>query len=1139
MAYIVKSLVAWTDWTVSTTLNYPEWFTEQQTWDYIAVFMTTDVVNSTIITSLAGWTEIYKSSNTLAVAGIKSGIWYIKNTGSAIASPTLTISVADEISAVALLIRDADGTNFLDVTASITEQTTNTQTPQCPSVTTTTNDCLLLHFLGFDSSWTSRPQIPFSELVAWQRTDTFLSASPNCESVVYYTIKHAVWATSTFDLYRSVSDGGVLATLAIRNASGGAIPVYPVSTPLEYIEPLHTTPTLALLSNLHPSPATLLWLECALGTTAWGSATWVITQQNTTSLSLGIYWYSRLLWQQQTANTGLWNKTYWCAIILTTPVDFTTSLFVTQAFSSSASTIRNDGSAFYFRDSSWNYALWQPLNEIQLTTLTPFIAYLPSQTMVESGGTIDWSNITHIGTATPITGTASSISNRGIAIYCLCTLSMTGGVADPIIICWGSETEPISLRKFYESIQDGYIKLLTNIQGSRQTVTCLPVQIGDGITPTYFNGDVGATEFFRSTTNVIRPEDWQLQFRIKASATDVVNFGSMILGSSNNHKFTIDPTTNLSATYNVRWVISWFNVSLPFGTPWAIFVWCSQIEWEGLGFHGCIFSESIWTSGLVANTTTDLTNCTLENNTNGVELTTAGTYNFDWVTFSWNTNDVYVSATTGTVTINLSAGAPTPTHTTDGATVVFTQPQSWYILTFPNILTGSRIQVYDVTTGIELTNEIISGTFSESYTELVDYVAGDIGRYRITYVSGATAKQEIEWLFIFSAGNNTNSNPITQEDCVVYNTNAIDGSAITQFSADYTFNEIDIDVWNNFSIKELYAWWKYNLTTASGIRDFFGGITSIDTANYQVNTATVSIYIDNTTTSHIYQTDNVRFFRDDNAYPVKLPTSGGGSVDVEWRRTVQVDGIEPQQIASAVWNAVALSYNTTGTMGELENDIVDIDTNIDTLNTNINTIDTNLDSVKTVVDTNLDIKVSEAGASETSIHDALDSYTNKDDWKADVDPLSTQIDQSFTTLIASNGNILNNTSAIEYAVRQMRKFLEEKWEEYMLEVVNHITGNGKTSLEAVLSGFTNIDSTLSTIPRHEPINPLEIASKINIPKIDAEEIAKVIIWQLEEKELKEILKYISEHEDKKLDNFVKYLLLDIDLETEIKNILNK
>jgi len=39
--------------------------------------------------------------------------------------------------------------------------------------------------------------------------------------------------------------------------------------------------------------------------------------------------------------------------------------------------------------------------------------------------------------------------------------------------------------------------------------------------------------------------------------------------------------------------------------------------------------------------------------------------------------------------------------------------------------------------------------------------------------------------------------------------------------------------------------------------------------------------------------------------------------------------------------------------------------------------------------------------------------------------------------------------------------------------------------------------------------------------------------------LKEILKYISEHEDKKLDNFVKYLLLDIDLETEIKNILNK
>jgi len=43
---------------------------------------------------------------------------------------------------------------------------------------------------------------------------------------------------------------------------------------------------------------------------------------------------------------------------------------------------------------------------------------------------------------------------------------------------------------------------------------------------------------------------------------------------------------------------------------------------------------------------------------------------------------------------------------------------------------------------------------------------------------------------------------------------------------------------------------------------------------------------------------------------VHSPTTGGGAIDVEWRRPVVVTGIEPEEIASAVWDANKDDYTT-------------------------------------------------------------------------------------------------------------------------------------------------------------------------------------------------------------------------------------
>jgi hypothetical protein len=125
-----------------------------------------------------------------------------------------------------------------------------------------------------------------------------------------------------------------------------------------------------------------------------------------------------------------------------------------------------------------------------------------------------------------------------------------------------------------------------------------------------------------------------------------------------------------------------------------------------------------------------------------------------------------------------------------------------------------------------------------------------------------------------------------QVDDDVYNTINVNGSSVTGFAADYTNDEINLTTATNFNVSDLYAWWVFNTTTQQGIREFFGGITAEDVGNFRVNTSVVNIYLDNTTSTSIYQLDNRRFYRSDAAYPVKAPTSGGGGIDVNWRDQV-------------------------------------------------------------------------------------------------------------------------------------------------------------------------------------------------------------------------------------------------------------
>ena len=234
--------------------------------------------------------------------------------------------------------------------------------------------------------------------------------------------------------------------------------------------------------------------------------------------------------------------------------------------------------------------------------------------------------------------------------------------------------------------------------------------------------------------------------------------------------------------------------------------------------------------------------------------------------------------TTGLIT--LANGAIfNGTRTDANGTIEPDQP-----ISITNISAGSRLRIYNVTTGTETVNTVVSGTsYTSSYQEGTGYNDGDTIRIYLTKLG------KEEWVGDVIDTSNGFNVLASQVDDDVYTALGVDGTTVTKFQADYVNNEVDLVIGSDWTMAELYAWWANNLTTEDGIRNFFGGITAIDQANFRINTSIVDLYLDNTTNASYKQTDNRRFFRDTGTgYPVRNPTTSGYGLDVVWRNTILI-----------------------------------------------------------------------------------------------------------------------------------------------------------------------------------------------------------------------------------------------------------
>ena len=249
------------------------------------------------------------------------------------------------------------------------------------------------------------------------------------------------------------------------------------------------------------------------------------------------------------------------------------------------------------------------------------------------------------------------------------------------------------------------------------------------------------------------------------------------------------------------------------------------------------------------------------------------TWDFDGTTLNcgaWNitvaggsTLSGGILTTTGAITVTGSVDLTS--YTGSGGTFVR--------ITASGLVAGSRYQLFNVTDATEIANAIAAGTTISQY---VAFTVAKTIRLRVAYQSGTTAK--LEWIGtgVLSAGGLPFL--VAQQDDPIYIANAINGSTVTEFTADFPNVQIDVsDPDNTTTVQRLYAWYVATLMTADGIRNFFDAIYAEDLYNYQVHTDIASIKLDNTSANPVIII-GARLYRDDDA-TVIAATSGSIQMD--------------------------------------------------------------------------------------------------------------------------------------------------------------------------------------------------------------------------------------------------------------------
>ena len=200
-------------------------------------------------------------------------------------------------------------------------------------------------------------------------------------------------------------------------------------------------------------------------------------------------------------------------------------------------------------------------------------------------------------------------------------------------------------------------------------------------------------------------------------------------------------------------------------------------------------------------------------------------------------------AITGTGEMGLGAASLT-VDATATSTVPWTYnggAAAWVSVAVSGYTVGARIQLYDVSTSTEIYNGIpAAAPLSVNRVWTVDRVI----RCRMARVVGLDADLLIETTgLLTSSGASILLMPVAD---AVYEANAIDGSTVTEFVADYPNVQIDVSDPDGVTTPQRgYAWYMNGQMSAAGIAAYHGAMTAEDAYNYRINVSVANMLCQN------------------------------------------------------------------------------------------------------------------------------------------------------------------------------------------------------------------------------------------------------------------------------------------------------
>lgn len=233
----------------------------------------------------------------------------------------------------------------------------------------------------------------------------------------------------------------------------------------------------------------------------------------------------------------------------------------------------------------------------------------------------------------------------------------------------------------------------------------------------------------------------------------------------------------------------------------------------------------------------------------------------DGVTLTLDANLTLSGTITGSGTIDCGA------HTFSGSGVssatIIHGAGRYVAITVTGYTVGARLQLYDVTAASELYNDIPGGA---SLSVNAAWTTNHTLRLRMARVVGIDADRLIEQTGLLT--NVGASFLLAPEPDAVYEANAIDGSAVTEFTADYPNVQIDVSDPDNMTTPQRgYAWYMAGQMTSAGIAAYHGAMVAEDELNYRINVDVADMRVQNVAASacviagaRLYRSDGTTIF---------------------------------------------------------------------------------------------------------------------------------------------------------------------------------------------------------------------------------------------------------------------------------------